>query len=148
MQISFSSEWPVLLVVVTALALLGFTAWSYRKVQDNKVSPRIFWIVASLRVAAIVALLLLLLQPLVRSSRQITQRGIVAVMLDSSDSMSIADQPGSHKRFDDAVGLLGDQGKLVAELSTRFDTRLFEFGAKVTPIDKRQLAAATKLEEE
>src|ERR1051326_1865369 len=108
MQISFSSEWPVLLVFATALVLLAFTVWSYRKVRDAKVAPKVFWTVAGLRIAAIVALLLLLLQPLIRNSRQITQRGVVAVLLDASDSMSIQDEPNGRKRIADAVALLDD----------------------------------------
>src|ERR1051326_5358522 len=148
MQISFSSEWPVLLVFATALVLLAFTVWSYRKVRDAKVAPKVFWTVAGLRIAAIVALLLLLLQPLVRSSRQITQRGIVAVLLDASDSMSIADGAKGAKRLDEAVGLLGEQGRLLAELQARFDTRLFRFGAQLTSLDRKQLVPTLKLDDE
>ncbi len=136
-------------MIATALALLAFTIWSYRRVRDARVSPQLFWVLTSLRVAAIIALLLLLLQPIVRSSRQITQRGVVAVLLDGSESMSIQDEPGGKTRHDVALALLADQGKLIAELAGRFDTRLFAFGSGLTPLELKQLSAINlKLENE
>jgi len=147
-NVSFSAEWPVLLVLATGILLLAWTIWSYRKVRDARVSARLFWTLAGLRILAIVALLLLLLQPLVRSSRQITQRSVVAVLLDGSESMSIEDGANNRKRIDDAVALLSEPGKLLGDLSTRFDTRLFHFGSSLAPLDKKKLAADLKLDNE
>lgn len=149
MHISLSSEWPVPLVALAAIVLLAFTIWSYRRVRDAKVSRKLFWTIAALRIAAIIGLLLLLLQPVVRTSRQITQRAVVPVLLDISDSMSIADEAGGKERIAEALGLLTEKGKLVEELARQFDVRLFEFGEGLTPIERKQLAADTiKLSDE
>lgn len=140
MHISFSSEWPTWLVWIAALMLLGFTALSYRQVRDAKVSRKVFWTIVALRVAAILALLLLLLQPLVRSTRQITQKAIVPVLLDASESMSIEDEAGGKRRIDNAVALLQGDASLVAALGTKFDARLFQFGSGLLPIDRRKFS--------
>ncbi|MGD8351188.1 MAG: hypothetical protein PVI79_18220, partial [Gammaproteobacteria bacterium] len=90
--------------------------------------------VSLLRSLAIAVALFCLSRPLLEISATVPQPGVVGILLDNSISMRLAgDGKPRHafvdRRFD------AENGDLLRDLSERFDTRLFRFGAAAEPLD-------------
>src|ERR1700754_24856 len=75
-------------------ALIGVPAvMTYAGVR-GKSTRRDRWILSALRVASLIVLVLCLFRPMLLLSDAIPQRNFVAVLLDDSKSMTIADRDG------------------------------------------------------
>src|SRR3982751_835948 len=76
-------------------ALIGVPAvMTYAGVR-GKSTRRDRWVLSALRVASLVVLVLCLFRPMLLLSAAIPQRNFVAVLLDDSRSMTIADRDGT-----------------------------------------------------
>jgi hypothetical protein len=96
------------LAIVLAMLCCGATAWAYHRADPQLAKSR-RWTMAGLRMALICMILLLLLQPVLRLVVEGSIRRSMLLMLDSSQSMSIADPrttDGDIKRAMLAEGLL------------------------------------------
>jgi hypothetical protein len=142
-----------------AACVLGFAWWIYLK--RRQVLGRRRWVLMALRIAALSLVFFLLLGPYVEIVCQDTTKSTVAVLIDNSMSMTIADKrptPESMKHTAQALGLdpagppevqkrireatrmeimkaaLGNQEKgLIRELEGRFALKLYSFGREVLP---------------
>jgi uncharacterized membrane protein len=131
------SGWPVwLLVLLTAIAAAGLF-WNLRQRHGLLSNTRstIIWLAQT----ALIALILLMLwHPAISVARLRPQENVVAVLLDHSRSMGIADN--GTPRLQNAEDLLNNQ--LLPDLSKRFQVRLYEFGRDAVRIDQaRNLVA-------
>ena len=131
----------VLFVVVAAiLALVVSVAYSLaRNYRDKKTR----FISLALRLAAIVLLCLPLLEPVLISTDVVPDENFVAVLLDDSASMSIADGEGGETRYAAARNLLERDG-LLAELGEHFQLRFYRFSDAASRVDS--LASAPALD--
>src|SRR6185437_1899132 len=128
-------SWPVwvLAALIVAAAMgLGWLLWRRRSNQPGSLRlgrAAVLWLLET----ALVALLLLLLwQPAMSVSTLKPQQNVVAVVIDDSSSMAVADANGTRK--DAAVALL--RGGLLDSLQKRFVVRFYRAGAEATRIDK------------
>ena len=131
------SGWPVwLLVLLIAAAGAGllFNMRQRHSVISTTRSTAI-WIAQT----ALIALLLLMLwHPAISVARLRPQQNVVAVLVDHSRSMGIADD--GKTRIQSAEDVLDSQ--LLPELNKKFQVRLYEFGRDAVRIDQaRNLAA-------
>ena len=137
--------WPVWLLVVlmvAALAGLGWLIWwRLGKLEPIKdVTPEMqrrraiaIWAMQS----AVVALLLLLLwQPAVVVAELKSQQNIIAVLVDDSRSMAIADSGMDAKATREASALAALNGGVLAGLQKRFQTRVYRLDGLLTRADK------------
>jgi uncharacterized membrane protein len=117
------SGWPVwllALLVVGGAALLGVFVWRKTRVAGwSTLRSATLWVMQSTMVAV---LLLLLWQPGISIATLKKQQNVVAVLLDDSKSMGLADQ-GAVRR-DEVVKTL-DSG-LLDELKKRFQVRFYK----------------------
>lgn len=117
------SGWPVWLLVLLAVAgaaLLGVFVWRRTRASGWSVfRSATLWVMQSTMVAV---LLLLLWQPGISVATLKKQQNVVAVLLDDSKSMGLADQ-GAVRR-DEVVKTL-DSG-LLDELKKRFQVRFYK----------------------
>jgi uncharacterized membrane protein len=89
--------------------------------------------------SALLALLLLLLwQPAMVVSELSSQQNIIAVVVDDSRSMAIADSKGKSR---EAAALAALQGGLLAGLGKRFQTRVYTLGDSLQRADALQSIA-------
>jgi uncharacterized membrane protein len=89
--------------------------------------------------SALVALILFLLwQPAILISELSSQQNIIAVVVDDSRSMSIADSDGKTR---EAAALAVLEGGLLAGLRKRFQVRVYKLGSGLAPINNPQLIA-------
>lgn len=95
--------WVLLLLGVLAVA---FVIWFYRRVPTS--AGRLRPLLVVLRSAGLLLLFVALVEPVLAISRTITERPVVALLLDASRSMSVRDGTGGERRGDEAVSLLNE----------------------------------------
>ena len=101
----------VLSAVLSIAAVLLLSIWLMR-LERRVVSRSVGWILLSLRVLVLGVMLTLLLQPVLTTQLDVTQRGRVIVAIDASQSMAIHDTSaplGEKLRWAQALGMLGNQ---------------------------------------
>jgi uncharacterized membrane protein len=130
--------WPGwLLVLLTVLSAAGL-AWLIWR-QLPRAAPRLWnwraWLIWGLEAAMIALLLLLLWEPAIAVSELKSQQNIIAVLVDDSRSMSIADAgaDGATAREIAAVQALG---RLLPGLEKKFQTRTYRLDSTLTRMEK------------
>ena len=121
----------VLLIVVSAAALALLIRW---KVQDAAPNLRTWraWSVWAVQSALLALLLLLLWQPAMTVAELSSRQNIIAVIVDDSRSMAIADSDG---RTREAAALAALGNGLLSGLQKRFQTRVYRLDAGLVRTD-------------
>ena len=127
-DLAFSPPWPSMLAVLAALAAATLAVWSYRRRSVPGTSTRARLVLLGLRLATTAVFLLCLLRPVLVLRAIEPQRNFLAVLVDDSRSMTIADDNASPRTafIRDAFGR---SGGLRAALARRFTLRYFRFSA-------------------
>jgi len=118
--------WPVLVVAVAA------AVWSYRRVPRT-VGPRLRATLAALRATALALLVLALIEPVLAFTRTLSEPPVVAVLVDASRSMGIADGPGGAARSEEALAALN--GIVLPRLAHDAVVRAYAFSGTVEELD-------------
>ena len=132
------TPWPLWLLGVGILAAAGLLFWHVRRNHGmlSGARPIAIWL---LETALIALLLFLLWHPALSVATLRPQQNVVAVLVDDSRSMSIADESGT--RLARAQSLLN--GGLLKSLGDRFQFRLYKFGTDAQRIQKSLEIAGT-----
>lgn len=126
--LGFAAPWPVVLLVGSAMALAIPAVITYARAGGRTtVADRA--VLATLRVAALSIIVVLLLRPVLILTSVVPQRNFLAVVMDDSRSMSIADLAGSQRASFVREQLDPTSGPLLQALSDRFALRLFKFSS-------------------
>jgi uncharacterized membrane protein len=131
------SGWPVWLLVLLIAAAGAGLFWNMRARHGLLTNARsiAIWLAQT----ALIALILLMLwHPAISVARLRPQQNVVAVLIDHSRSMGIADE--GKPRLQSAEDLLGNQ--LLPDLNKRFQVRLYEFGRDAVRVDQARGLAA------
>lgn len=127
--------WAVVAVVMAAAAV----AWlAYRRVP---IAPSRRAALSALRFVTLLWIAVCLMRPMVRSSGGNAHDAVVAVLVDGSRSMGLADLDGA-RRIDRARDLI--VGDLLPALSPRFRTDVLRFGDRLAPAEAGSLAASDR----
>lgn len=120
--------------IFLALGAVGVAAVAlfYRRVPPS-VSARLRLLLAVLRTLALALLFLALVEPVLALSRTLSERPVVAVLLDVSSSMSIPDGTAGEKRGQEAVTLLNEV--LLPRVARDSDVEVFGFASDLATID-------------
>jgi uncharacterized membrane protein len=131
------SGWPIWLLVLLIVGAGAGLFWNIR--QRHALISTTRSIVIWLAETALIALVLFMLwHPAISVARLRPQQNVVAVLVDHSRSMGIADD--GKPRLQSAEDLLNNQ--LYPDLSKRFQVRLYQFGRDAQRVDEaRNLAA-------
>jgi uncharacterized membrane protein len=115
-----------------ALALL-----TYRKISTAAPKLRTWrvWVLWAIQSGFLALVLLLLWQPAMMVAALTSQQNIIAVVVDSSRSMTIADSDGQ-TRESAAINIL--QSGLISQIQKRFQVRLYRLGASIAQIEGLQ----------
>jgi uncharacterized membrane protein len=130
----FLAQWPVWALGILIAIAGGALFWNVRR-HGGLLSRTRALVVWSLETALVALILLLLWHPAISVATLRPQQNIIAVLLDSSRSMAIADDGRS--RFEQASNLLKDG--LLDSLGRRFQVRLYRFGADSKRVDAGQI---------
>ena len=125
---------PVVAAPVLALAGLGALALivlTYRRLRGVSTLDRA--LLGTWRALAIAIVLACLLRPMLVLSTAVAQRNVLAVLLDDSRSMRLADVDGA-TRTSAMQRTFDDSSTLVRGLSKKFAVRVFRFAADAAPL--------------
>jgi uncharacterized membrane protein len=125
-ELGFSPPWPAAIAVIAVLAAMGAAVWVYLRSARMAGWPRAALL--ALRLSALAVFLFALLRPVLVVRTVEPQRNVLAVLVDGSRSMEIADADGK-TRSAFVRDALGPAGALRAALAQRFALRDFEFAA-------------------
>jgi hypothetical protein len=139
-SLDFSAIWPLWLTAAVAAALCLALAWATSTLLSKGVRPRTVAGLTLLRLGAVGAFLLLVLQPTLTYTRTVEQRPELLVLLDTSRDMSAQGGAGKGSRLDEVLSACRD-GKLAAALRERFDVSWFALDGTARPLDESELSA-------
>ncbi len=129
------SPWPWwLLPVLIAVFAGGLALLVHQRQRDAapKLQSWRAWAVWAMQSALVALILLLLWQPAMSISALSSQQNIIAVVVDDSRSMAIADSDGKTR---ESAALTALQNGVLAGLQKRFQTRLYRLGTAVRQVD-------------
>lgn len=119
--------WGVVAAITAVLTSL--VAWQYRR-ESGSVPTLAAWTLGLLRVLAIVAAIVFFLGPVKRTDRRVVTQSRVEVLVDASQSMTVADEPSADSqqqtRAAAAAAVLTDS-PLIAELRSQHDVSMRVF---------------------
>jgi uncharacterized membrane protein len=129
----FGAPSSVMFLLALGLLIGGPAVMTYAGVR-GKSTRRDRWILSGLRVTSLVVLVLCLFRPMLLLSAAIPQRNFVAVLLDDSRSMTIADRDGKARAAYETA-TFGPDSALLKELRKKFQVRLFSLNASAQRIE-------------
>src|SRR6266568_5668343 len=130
-QFVLLTPWPVWALAIAILAAAGALFWHVRRNHGmlSGARPLAIWLLES----GLIALILFLLwHPALSIATLKPQQNVVAVLVDDSRSMSIADSSGTREA---AAKQVLDSGMLKS-LGEKFQVRLYKFGKDAERIQK------------
>src|SRR5580704_17953610 len=125
------SGWPIWLLLLLIAAAGAGLFWNMRQRHGFLSNTRsiVIWLAQT----ALIALVLLMLwHPAISVARLRPQQNVVAVLVDHSRSMGIADE--GRPRLHNAEDLLDNQ--LLPDLTKRFQVRMYQFGRDAVRVDQ------------
>src|SRR6266567_2867305 len=132
------SAWPAWLLPVLIVAASGGLALLIRR-RSRGAAPHLHgwraWVVWGMQSGTLALLLLLLWQPAVTIGELSSQQNIIAVVVDDSRSMAMADVSGATR---EAAALAALNGGVLAGLQNRFQTRLYRIDRDLRRVDAPQ----------
>ena len=131
-EFALAAPWPMLIAV--AVGALGLVlAWAYGRAR-GKSTPRDRIVLTGVRVAILGLAGFSLLRPTLLVSTAVPQKNAVAILIDDSRSMNIADVDGQ-TRAQVAQRLLGTRDSSLARaLGERFQLRYYRFSSAAEPV--------------
>ena len=131
---AFGAPLSVALLLLLVAAIGVPAVMSYAGVR-GKSTRRDRWVLGTLRVAALVVLVVCLFRPMLLLSAAVPQRNYVGVLIDDSRSMRIADRDGKPRSdwIEHSIG--GPDSALLKALRQRFIVRLFRFASDAQRVD-------------
>src|SRR5215471_16783405 len=132
-QFVLLGKWPgwllVLVIVTAAVGLALLIRWKLRNATVEVRNWRA-WVIWGIQSAFVALVLFLLWQPAILVSELSSQQNIIAVVVDDSRSMGIADSEGKTR---EAAAVAALEGGVLPGLRQRFQTRLYRLGRELTP---------------
>jgi uncharacterized membrane protein len=121
---------PVWLIALAALGALALVVLAYRQLRGISRIDRV--VLGTTRALALVIVLACLLRPTEVLSSAVAQRNVLAILLDDSRSMRVADVDGA-SRTSAMQRAFADSSALVRRLASRYSVRTFRFAAEPSP---------------
>jgi uncharacterized membrane protein len=129
------AAWPAwalaVCIVLAAAGLAVLIRWRFLRAKSGLPSG-CRWLIWGLQSALVALLLLLLWQPAMLVSELNSRQNIIAVVVDDSRSMGIADSDGKTR---EVAAIAALQNGVLAGLQQRFQTRVYRLGSELTRVD-------------
>jgi hypothetical protein len=122
--LSFSIAYPAWFLIFCPLAGAAYSLlFYYKDKRTGELPPFLKWLLAGLRFGVVTLLVFLLLSPLVKSTKNTTEKPIIVIAQDNSSSIITSKDSTFYKK-----GLKNSWDKNIAELSSKFDVWVMSFG--------------------
>ena len=131
---------PAFITLVILVALVVATIWFFYRRTTMPVRPGWHFFLILLRALAIAVVVFCLLEPVLSVSTVVPRKSSVLVLVDDSESMSIADGASGNQRetrLQQVTGWLGeatDENSALSRLQKNFRVESFRFSAAVEPL--------------
>ena len=132
---AWGAPYPTWLILVLAAAAVGFALITYRRVGARS-DLRDRTVLTGLRVAAVLLLMVCLMRPMLVLSTALPQRNYVGVLIDDSQSMTIADEGKDPRSAVATQHFIDEKSKVLEELKKRFMVRHFAFSTTTSRVGK------------
>lgn len=135
-ELTFVGGWPVILLpslILAAAAIFGWRLWTRRTLLPGWFRPAAIWL---LQTAMVAVLLVLLWQPALSIATLRPQQNVVAVVIDDSRSMMLAEDGVT--RLEEAKRVLNSG--VLQELEKKFQVRLYRTGAATERVNSADSA--------
>lgn len=130
--IGFAPPGPWWLALLGGLVALGIAIAFYMRTPRLRMRDRI--VLAGLRLAALALLVVCLAGPVLLVATAVPRRNVIAVLVDDSRSMGIADE-GGRSRLDAAMAEFAPAaGRMTQALGAHFQVRSFAFADDIAPL--------------
>jgi uncharacterized membrane protein len=127
--------WVLVLLIAASAGGLGWLVW--RGLPET--APRIrnwrVWAICGVEAAMVMLLLVLVWEPAITVAELKSQQNIIAVLVDDSRSMGIADAGGDGKTTREAAAVKSLQDGVLAGLKKKFQVRVYRLDAGLTRVD-------------
>lgn len=143
-QFVLLGKWPAwLLFVCIAAAAIGLALLIRWRLREAAAEVRNWrsWLIWGMQAAFVALVLFLLWQPAILVAELNSQQNIIAVVVDDSRSMGIAD---SDSKTREAAAVDALEGGVLAGLQQRFQTRVYRLGSQLTRVDGLEGMAAVE----
>lgn len=136
--------WHYLLITLCVLAVAGHVVWWYKRDSVEQQRP-VRWALLLLRLVVFVGLMLYFFQLDKRSELRVTRNSRVAILVDTSLSMSLPGTPSAsgvastQTRADEAAQLIS-ASPVLGELAGQHDVTVYRFDQATRPIQVAALA--------
>ncbi len=128
--------WILVLLIVASVAGLGWLIWRRLPEAAPKMQTwraGVVWVLQSSLVALV---LVLLWQPAITVAELKSQQNMIAVLVDDSRSMAIADSGADGKTTREAAAARSLNDGILAGLQRRFQTRVYRLDSGIARVDK------------
>ena len=130
--------WPGWVLILLIVVFAGGLAWLiWRQLPDA--APRVrnwrAWAVWGLEAATVALLLLLLWEPAITVAELKSEQNIIAVLVDDSRSMAIADAGADGRMTREAAAVKTLEDGVLAGLQKKFQTRVYRLDGGLTRLD-------------
>jgi len=133
---------PHPLIALLLFALIPVLVWFLYRRTTRPITRRWKNLLVGLRSAVLMLLLLLLMRPVITTFEVNPQETYLAILVDDSASMQIADVPGFESRQQAVADALYSEGGIVVGLADRYQVRTFAFNQSLRRIsDAEDLTA-------
>ncbi len=122
--------WVLVLLILAAAVGLGWLMWAKRSQSLPKLRSWRGVLLWGMESALIALVLLLLWEPAMTVAELSSQQNIIAVLVDDSKSMAIADSGSDSKQTREASAVKAMQDGVLAGLQKRFPTRVYKLDSK------------------
>ena len=134
MSLTLEPIWAWQWVILMAIALFALLLLTYpRAIQKQPLKTRRFLI--GLRLLAALLLLIAMLRPSLQWSKTDSQKAVLFVVTDTSQSMTTPDEPGSITRRNALLQLLLKNEKKLSQLGKNLEIRYFDFDASLKSVE-------------
>jgi uncharacterized membrane protein len=129
-ELAFGAAWPLSGVIIGAVLLAAAALVTYRGVKPHSARDRVLLI--ALRLGALAVIAFCLFRPVLVLRAAVPQQNFIAVLMDDSRSMQIAD--GGQPRAEFVRQQFGQGSKVLQALSDKFVLRFFRFSSSTDRI--------------
>jgi hypothetical protein len=130
---SILTEYPVWLIILCLLLGAGYAFLLYYKNRNIDYGKRPRNVMFALRGLVITLIAMLLLAPMIKSTRKTTEKPVIIFAVDNSESLLLTKDSAYYKNdFGKEVN------KLVHSLGNKYVTEVYYFGEKNTPINSSE----------
>lgn len=139
--------WHYLLVLLAIIAVIGHVVWWYKRDSVEQQRP-VRWALLLLRIVVFVGLILYFFQLDKRSELRVTRNSRVAILVDTSLSMSLPGTPAAsgvantQTRAEEAAQLVS-ASPVLGELAAQHDVTVYRFDQATRPAQVASLARPT-----